>query len=105
MAEKKTKKNEDTVEETPVAESTEPTEAAAPSVDEGAPMASTEAMDAPDVAEEAATEVVVPEEVPAADEAMVAVADEVPPAAGEAEVAAEAETDAPDAVNETVEAE
>ena len=53
MAEKKTKKNEETPVEETAAEATE-TEAAAPSVDEGEPMASTEAMD--DVAEERGAE-------------------------------------------------
>ena len=53
MAEKKTKKNEETPVEETAAEATE-TEAAAPSVDEGEPMASTEAME--DAAEEPVTE-------------------------------------------------
>ena len=69
MAEKKTKKKDETPVEETAAEATE-TEAAAPAVDEGEPMASTEAMDdaaaeetAP-VAEEAAEEPVA-EEAPA----------------------------------------
>jgi small subunit ribosomal protein S17 len=76
MAEKKTKKKDETPVEETAAGATE-TEAAAPAVDEGEPMASTEAMDdaaeetAP-VAEEAAEEPVAeeaPAEEPAAEEA------------------------------------
>jgi small subunit ribosomal protein S17 len=66
MAEKKTKKSEETPVEETAPEATE-TEAAAPSVDEGEPMASTEAMD--DAAEppeaETAVEEPVAEEAPA----------------------------------------
>ena len=64
MAEKKTKKKDETPVEETTAEATE-TEAAAPSVDEGEPMASTEAMD--DAA--AAPEAEAAAEDPAADEA------------------------------------
>ena len=65
MAEKKTKKKDETPVEETAAEATE-TEAAAPSVDEGEPMASTEAMD--EAAEEAPAEELVAEE-PVAEEA------------------------------------
>ena len=78
MAEKKTKKTEETPVEETTAEATE-TEAAAPSVDEGEPMASTEAMD--DAAAEAdpgtAEEEAAPQPEP--------VEDDVAPAAEQAE--------------------
>jgi ribosomal protein uS17 len=66
MAEKKTprkKKTEDAPAEETAAEATETTEAAAPSVDEGEPMASTEAMEEA-AAEEAPAEEAVAEEAP-----------------------------------------
>jgi small subunit ribosomal protein S17 len=105
MAEKKTKKTDETpVEETAEAVGEAP-EAAAPSVDEGEPMVAVSAeADAPAPADEAveepaveepvaeepaveapAAEAVVDEDVPAVDEAMIAVPEEAP--AAEAEVA------------------
>ncbi len=84
MAEKKTKKTDEMPVEETAAEATE-TEAAAPSVDEGEPIASTEAMD------EAAAEADAPVEEPVAEEAPVEepVAEEAPveePVAEEAPV-------------------
>jgi small subunit ribosomal protein S17 len=83
MAEKKTKKKDETPVEETAAEATE-TEAAAPAVDEGEPMASTEAMDdaaaeetAP-VAEETADEPVAEEPVAEEPVAEEPVAEEVP---------------------------
>jgi ribosomal protein uS17 len=90
MAEKKTKKTDDApVEETAV-DATETTGAAAPAVDEGAPMASTEAMD--DTVAEAEPEVVAeeaPVEEPVAEEP---VAEEAP---AEEPVAEEASAEEP----------
>ena len=98
MAEKKTKKKDETPVEETAAEATE-TEAAAPSVDEGEPMASTEAMDEAaaeetpveePVAEEAALEEPVAEETPAEEP----VAEEAP---AEEPVAEEAPAEEPEA--------
>ena len=97
MAEKKTKKTDETPVEETAAEATE-TEAAAPSVDEGEPMASTDAMD--DAAAEAdpgtAEEEAAPQPEP--------VEDDVAPAAEQAEetapVAEEPLTEATPAVEE-----
>jgi len=94
MAEKKkTKKTDEVVvEETAIEEATE-TEAAAPSVDEGEPMASTEAMD--DAAAEAdpgtAEEEAAPQPEPAEDDVAPAAeqAEETAPTADEPEAAAE----------------
>jgi small subunit ribosomal protein S17 len=77
MSEKKTEKNE--ADETPVEE----TEAATPAVDEGEPMASTEAMDEPTAEEPAA------EEAPAPDAPAEEPVAEEPAAEAEPEVAAE----------------
>ena len=77
MAEKKTEKNE--ADETPVEE----TEAATPAVDEGEPMASTEAMDEPTAEEPAA------EEAPAPDAPAEEPVAEEPAAEAEPDVAAE----------------
>ena len=95
MAEKN-KKTEKTVDETPVAETEAAADSATPVVDEGAPVASSEAPE-PTVVDEPAVEPVVVDEVPPADEAMVAepeqeapVADAEPePAADEPAAAAE----------------
>ena len=86
MAEKKTKKTDEAAVEETAAEATE-TEAAAPSVDEGEPMASTEAMD--DAAAEAdpgtAEEDAAPQPEPADDvEPIVEQAEETQPVAEEA---------------------
>ena len=82
MAEKKTKKTEETPVEETAAEATE-TEAAAPSVDEGEPIASTEAMD--DAAAEADAPVEeAPAEEPVAEEPVVEEAPVEEPVAEEA---------------------
>jgi len=85
---KKTKKTDDAAVEETAVDATETTDAAAPAVDEGEPMASTEAMDEPTAEEPVAEEPVVeevPVEEPVAEEAPVEepvaeepVAEEVP---------------------------
>ena len=100
MAEKKTKKNDETAVEETAVEAPE-TEAAAASVDEGEPMASTEAMD--DAAAEAdpgiATEEAAPQPEPADDDLAPAVeqAEETAPVAEEPDAAAEAPSPEPEA--------
>jgi small subunit ribosomal protein S17 len=104
MAEKQTNENEN--EKTPVEEPTEATEAATPAVDEGEPVASTEAMDEPtSEAEEPVAEEPVAEEAPAEEPAAEtapepeAAAEETP--AEEAPVEAEAAADEAPAEVET----
>src|SRR5215210_621397 len=96
MAEKKTKKtDENPLEETVEAPATEApeVEAIAPSVDEGAPMASTEAMDDPAAEADPGTaeEEAAPQPEPAEDDLAPAAeqAEETAPAAEEPEAAAE----------------